>query len=78
MDDTAITVTGNDFTETHNKLSNIMNRTNGILEWVKKHNCTLSNKKFQLLDLSRRLVLHQFNRHKRIPLPRRALNLGNQ
>ena len=78
VDDTAITVVGKDFVETHNKLRNIMNRRNGVLEWATKHNCTFGIEKFQLLNLSKKLIPHQLNPRKRIPIPRSALILGNQ
>jgi ribonuclease HI len=78
VDDAAITVTGKDFSETHNKLRNIMNRPQGIFEWAKSHNCTFGIDKFQLLDLARKLVPHQLNPKKRVPIPRRTLILGAQ
>lgn len=78
VDDAAVIVTGKDFTETHNKLRNIMNRPKGIFAWAKRHNCTFGVNKFQLLDLTRKLIPHQFNPRKRVPIPRRALILGNQ
>jgi ribonuclease HI len=78
VDDAAIIVTGKDFTETHNKLRNIMNRPKGVFAWAKKHNCIFGVDKFQLLDLSRQHVPHQLNPRRRIPIPRRALMLGDQ
>ena len=50
----------------------------GIFEWAKDHNCEFGIEKFQLLDITRRLVPHPLNPRKRIPIPRRALILGNQ
>ena len=78
VDDAAVIVTGQDFSETHNKLRNIMNRPKGVLAWAKRHNCTFGIDKFQLLDLTRRRIPHQLNPRRRIPIPRRALILGNQ
>jgi Reverse transcriptase (RNA-dependent DNA polymerase) len=78
VDDTAITVTGKDFAETHNKLRDIMNRRKGVFKWAERHNCTFRVEKFQLLDLSGKWVPHPLNPRRRIPLPRRALLLGNQ
>ena len=78
VDDTAITVVGKDFRETHNKLRSIMNRRNGIFDWATKHNCTFGIEKFQLLDLSKKLIPHQLNPRRRVPIPRSALILGNQ
>jgi hypothetical protein len=48
VDDATIIVTGKDFTETHEKLRNIMNRTKGIFDWAKRHNCGFGIEKFQL------------------------------
>lgn len=69
---------GKDFAETHNKLRNIMNRQNGVLDWAAKHNCTFGIEKFQLLDLSKKLTPHQFNPRRRVPISRSMLILGNQ
>jgi Reverse transcriptase (RNA-dependent DNA polymerase) len=78
VDDAVIIVTGKDFTETHEKLRNIMNRAGGMFEWAKDHNCEFGIEKFQLLDISRKLIPHQLNPKKKIPMPRRALTLGDQ
>ena len=78
MDDTLIIVIGKDFVETHKKLYSIMNQTGGVFEWVKAHNCKFSIEKFQLLDITRKHVLHPINPKKRIPMPHQALMLGNQ
>jgi hypothetical protein len=78
VDDAVIIVTGKDFTETHEKLRNIMNRAGGVFEWAKDHNCEFGIEKFQLLDISRKHIPHQLNPKKKIPMPRRALTLGDQ
>ena len=58
VDSTTIIVTGKDFTEMHEKLWNIMNRTKGVFEWAKRHNCEFGIEKFQLLDITRKMVPH--------------------
>jgi hypothetical protein len=78
VDDAVIIVIGKDFLETHEKIRNIMNRAGGVFEWAKDHNCEFGIEKFQLLDITKRLVPHPLNPRKRIPMPRRALILGNQ
>ena len=78
VDDAAIIVTGKSFNITHNKLRDVMNRPKGVFAWAKKHNCTFGIDKFQLLDLSRKLIPHQFNPRRRVPIPRQTLILGNQ
>jgi hypothetical protein len=78
VDDAVLIITGEDFSDTHNKLRNIMTRTGGVFDWAKNHNCEFGIEKFQLLDISRRLIPHQLNPRKRIPIPRRALIPGEQ
>ena len=78
VDDAVIIVIGKDFAETHEKLRNIMNRTGGVFEWAKAHNCEFGIEKFQLLDITKKRVPHPINPKKRIPMPRKALVLGNQ
>jgi Reverse transcriptase (RNA-dependent DNA polymerase) len=78
VDDAVIIVTGKDFTETHKKLQDIMNQAGGIFEWARDHNCKFGIEKFQLLDISRKLIPHQLNPKKKIPVPRHALILGDQ
>ena len=77
MDDILILATGKDFHETHNKIRNIMNRTDGIFTWAKTHNCEFGIDKFQLLNISRKMIPHTLNLKKRVQLPWRALMLGN-
>jgi ribonuclease HI len=78
VDDATIIATGKDFTETHEKLRNMMNRPKGVFEWAKTHNCEFGVEKFQLLDLTRKTIPHPLNPKKRTPTPRRALVLGRQ
>lgn len=60
VDDVAIVATGKNLAETHNKLQNVMTRTDGVLYWVATHNCEFSVKKFQLLNFTRKTILHPF------------------
>jgi hypothetical protein len=69
VDDILILVIGKDFHETHDKIQSIMNRTDRVFAWAKIHNCEFSIKKFQLLDISRKMLPHSLNPKKRIPLP---------
>jgi ribonuclease HI/exonuclease III len=78
VDDTAVLVTGKNFSTTHTKLRNVMNRTGGIMEWAVAHNCSFGIDKFQLLDLSRKKVKDPLRPRKRVPLPRRNLLLNGQ
>ena len=64
--------------ETHEKLQNIMNCTNSIFDWAKKHNCEFGIEKFQLLDITRKMVSNPINPRRKIPMLRKALMLGNQ
>jgi len=78
VDDVAIIVTSVDFKETHKKLRDIMNRPNGVFEWAKIHNCKFGIEKFQLLDITKKLIPHPVNPKKKIPTPHSTLILGNQ
>ena len=77
VDAAAIIVIGKNFLETHRKLWDIMTHLQGIFTWAKDHNCEFSIRKFQLLDISKRTVLHALNPRKQIPLPLWALVLGD-
>ena len=78
VDDAVIIVSGKNFNETHEKLRNIMNRTGGVFEWAKTHNCEFGIEKFQLLDATKKRIPNPINPRERIPIPRQALILGNQ
>jgi len=78
VDDTAIIVTGTNFKETHRKLRDIMNCPNGVFKWAKIHNCKFRIKKFQFLDITKKLIPHPVNPRKKIPTPHSALIIGNQ
>ena len=54
-----------------------MNRTDGVFAWAKTHNCEFGIEKFQLLDISRKMIPHTLDPKKRILLPQRTLMLGN-
>ena len=78
IDDAAILVTGKDFSATHDKLHNIMTRTNGIIDWASLYNCKFRVKKFQLLDLTKKKVPQPLNSRRKVDTPCKALKLGNQ
>ena len=78
VDDAAVIAIGKDFTETHSKLRDIMNRTKGVFKWARLHNCEFGIDKFQLLDITKKTVPNPVNPRKRIPMPRNALVLGSQ
>jgi len=69
VDDTVIIVCGKNFNETHEKLHNIMNRTGGVFEWAKTHNCEFCIEKFQLLDAMKKQIPNPINSKERIPIP---------
>ena len=69
VDDAAIIVTDKDFTETHQKLTSIMERDGGIFEWAHTHNCEFGVDKFQLLDFTRKMIPHQFLQNRRTQTP---------
>jgi len=53
VDDAAVITTRKDFPETHAKLQDIMNNTEGIFKWARDHNCEFGIEKFQLLDINK-------------------------
>lgn len=55
-----------------------MNQTKGVFEWAREHNCGFGIEKFQLLDITRKMVPHPLNPRKCVPTPCHALILGNQ
>ncbi|KAF5370505.1 hypothetical protein D9615_010347 [Tricholomella constricta] len=74
---TAIIAIGKDFAETHTTLLDVMERDRGVLRWAEEHNCEFGIDKFQLLDLTRKLIPHTFMTRRRVPTPRQALILGD-
>ncbi|SJL06758.1 uncharacterized protein ARMOST_10100 [Armillaria ostoyae] len=52
IDDKAILVQGKTFTETHQKIKDIIEQPRGILEWAAEHNCEYGMEKFQLIDFT--------------------------
>ncbi|SJL18621.1 uncharacterized protein ARMOST_22218 [Armillaria ostoyae] len=52
IDDKAILMQGKTFTETYQKIKDIMERSRGILEWAAEHNCEYGMEKFQLVDFT--------------------------
>ena len=77
INNAAVVITGKSLTETHKKLHNVMDRTNGILKWANTHNCKFGIEKFQLLDFTKKMTPHPFIRKKRTPTLQTALKLGN-
>ena len=55
-----------------------MTQPSRIFEWATLHNCEFSIDKFQLLDLTKKLVPCLFLTKKRVPTPHQALMLGTQ
>jgi ribonuclease HI len=58
VDDAYVLITGVDFGDTHRKIELIMERPGGVFDWARDHNCEFGVDKFQLLDLTRRLIPH--------------------
>lgn len=53
VDDTTILAVGTDYIETHGKISSMLHREGGILQWAEEHNCSFGIDKFQLIDFTR-------------------------
>ena len=54
VDDTTILVRGADLQEANEKLADIMNRPNGVMDWAEAHNCCFALNKFGLIGFTRR------------------------
>ena len=78
VDDVALITTGRDFTETHRKLKEMMEREGGVLEWARTHNCSFGIEKFQLLDAGRKTMSNPLGTGKRVPIPRPTLVVAGQ
>ncbi|KAF8228678.1 hypothetical protein L208DRAFT_1106444, partial [Tricholoma matsutake] len=50
----------------------------GVFEWAELHNCVFGIKKFQLLDITKKLSPHPIDPRKRIPTSQSTLILRNQ
>jgi len=75
VDDATIIVAGKNFEDTHRMLRSIMERRGGVFDWAKEHNCKFGVEKFQLLDLTKRMIGHMFVAHRMVPMPRANLRL---
>ncbi|KAF8694005.1 hypothetical protein AX14_002201 [Amanita brunnescens Koide BX004] len=53
VDNTTILAVGTDYIETHGKISSMLHREGGILQWAEEHNCSFGIDKFQLIDFTR-------------------------
>jgi hypothetical protein len=78
LDDAYVLTTGRDFIETHSKIKAIMEREGGVFDWARDHNCEFGVEKFQLLDLTRRLVPHAQRPGKKAQMNRPDLALREQ
>lgn len=66
-----------DYTATHDKLQDIMTWPHGVFDWAALHNCRFGLDKFQLLDFTRKHILHPFDLRQKIPTPQQILRLGD-
>jgi hypothetical protein len=78
VDDAYILTTGVDFKETHRKIKQIMERTGRVFNWARTHNCKFGVAKFQLLDLTRKLMPHPTTPRRKALMERLDLQLGNR
>jgi hypothetical protein len=77
IDDAAVVAVGDSFDDTHWKLQEMMTKAGGIFEWAQQHNCEFGIDKFQLLNASQKMVQHPFMPCCRVPIPCKALVIGN-
>ena len=74
----AIVTIGSDFTETTNRIRNIVTKPEGSLNWSKAHNSKFEVNKWAIMHLSRKSVQDPNNNNERIPIPRPDLVLEGQ
>ena len=78
VDDIALIATGTDFEETTQRLTDMMTREGGGLQWSTDHNSRFEVSKSAVLHLSRKTIPDPNSDHGRVPLPKPALTLGGQ
>jgi hypothetical protein len=59
VDDAILIATGKTFTEAHEKLADMMQRENGMINWSKSHNSSIEYSKLALIDFSHHGVKKQ-------------------
>ena len=78
VDDIALIATGTGFEETTQRLTDMMTREDGGLQWSTDHNSRFEVSKSAVLHFSRKTVPDPNSDHGRIPLPKPALTLDGQ
>ena len=78
VDDIALIATGTGFEETTQRLTDMMTRNGGGLQWSRDHNSRFEVSKSAVLHLSRKTAPDPNSDHGRIPLPKPALTLEGQ
>jgi hypothetical protein len=78
VDDIALIATGSDFVETNNRLTDMMTKEEGGLEWSTNHNSRFEVSKSVVLHFSKKTILDPDDEGRRIPLPKPALVLNQQ
>ncbi|PPQ77570.1 hypothetical protein CVT24_005191, partial [Panaeolus cyanescens] len=73
VDDVGILATGNNFNETHRRITKTMDERTGVRSWARSHNCSFGMEKFQLVDFSRKKTIDDDGL--KIDLPRPELKL---
>jgi hypothetical protein len=68
VDDAYVLITGVDFEDTHRKIKKIMERPGGVFDWAADHNCEFGVDKFQLIDLTRKLIPHPTLPNRRVQM----------
>ena len=78
VDDVALIAIGSDFTETNNRLVNMMTKDEGGLQWSRDHNSRFEVSKSAVLHFSKKTIPDPDEAGGRIPLPKPALTLVQQ
>ena len=78
VDDVALIAVGNDFTETNNRLQDMMTKEDGGIKWSRDHNSKFEVSKSAVLHFSKKTIPDPDEEGSRIPLPKPPLTLQDQ
>ena len=77
VDDIALITIGDNLEETTNRLSNIMTKNDGALQWSRLHNSKFEANKSAIMHFSRKTILDPTT-NTRVPIPRPELKIQGQ
>lgn len=78
IDDVALLAQGKDFEEANQRITELMEKNGGALEWAAKANCEFEISKFALMGFSKRRKPGTINPRKTQPIPRLSIRIGGR